>query len=82
MGAGGIRRVPEPLKLEHPRCCTCGKPLLRVPASVAAGAGRGRGYQCGECFYPGVEQPVKRTGIVSAEKTRWWANILEAERGD
>jgi hypothetical protein len=24
---------------------------------------------------------VKRSGIISAEKTRWWANILDAEGG-
>ena len=78
---GGIRGVRVPVRLEHPRCCTCGKLLLRVPASVAAAAGRGGSYQCGECFYPGVAQPAKRSGIVSAEKTRWWANLLEAERG-
>ena len=80
-GPGGIQGVRVPLRLEHPRCCTCGKPLLRVPASVAVMAGRGGGYQCGECFYPGVVQPAKRGGIVSADKTRWWANLLEAERG-
>jgi hypothetical protein len=66
---------------EVPRCCTCGEPLTRVPVTMAAGAGKSSGIQCAKCFYPELGQGAGERGIVSSERTRWWANMLEGEQG-
>ena len=71
--APSLRSTRRP---ELPRCCTCGKVLMRVPACLVSSA-TSRGFQCEDCFYPGTERRPPRSGMVSSERTRWWAELVE-----
>lgn len=51
-----------------PRCCTCGKPLLRLPASRGS-----RVYQCADCFYPGTGRSPAHSEPIASERARWLA---------
>jgi len=66
--------------VQAPRCCTCGKPLLRVPRSLFYSA-PGRGFQCEDCFYPGTDRRPGKSALVSSARTRWWAELLEGGEG-
>jgi len=66
-------KMTEPDRLtpkDVPRCCTCDKPLLRLPPSITSSAPR-RVFQCAGCFYPGIGQTPKRSGPVKSDASRW-----------
>ena len=44
---------------------------------MAAGAG----FQCERCFFPGTGRAPVPAGVVSAETTRWWADLAEEPSG-
>jgi len=67
----------RPLAADAPRCCSCGQPLSRLPAYLASAMVVGAGFQCERCFYPGTGRAPASTGVVSSERTRWWAELVE-----
>ena len=64
-----------------PACSTCGRPLNRLPAYLAAAVASGAGFQCERCFFPGTGRAPAVAGVVSAETTRWWADLAEEPSG-
>ena len=61
-----------------PRCCTCGRPLTRVPAGLVSSMAN-RTFQCEDCFYPGTGHQPARSCLVSSERTRWWSELAGEE---
>jgi len=52
------------------RCCTCGKPLLRLPPSLASES-QTRVFQCADCFYPGIGRTAQGAAPVASAGNRW-----------
>jgi hypothetical protein len=66
----GIRVKAEGvISADIPRCATCGKPLLRLPALSTRVPMRV--FQCADCFYPGTGRSPKQPGVVGSDRTRW-----------
>ena len=63
-----------------PRCCTCGKLLLRVPRSLCCPTPTGV-FQCEDCFYPGTDRRPGKSSLISSDRTRWWMDLLEGGDG-
>jgi len=63
-----------------PRCCACGKPLLRLPACM--GSSDGRVFQCADCFYPGTGRNPKQSSAVAFDRTRWWEEYADGGAPD
>jgi hypothetical protein len=66
------------MSADVPRCATCGKPLLRLPASATGGATRV--YQCADCFYPGTGRSAAEPGVVHSDRTRWLDEVTAEQR--
>jgi hypothetical protein len=61
------------ISADIPRCATCGKPLLRLPALATRLPMHV--YQCADCFYPGTGRTERQTGIVGSDRTRWMEEL-------
>ena len=71
-------RASGVISADVPRCATCGKPLLRLPALATRLPMRV--YQCADCFYPGTGQSPKQPGVVSSDRTRWLEDVTSESR--
>ncbi|MFB3881450.1 MAG: hypothetical protein ACE149_09300 [Armatimonadota bacterium] len=71
----GLRiRAEGVISADIPRCATCGKVLVRLPAvSSRTGA---RVFQCADCFYPGTGRNPRQPGVVSSDRTRWLDEVM------
>ena len=56
-----------------PQCCTCGKPLVRLPASLSAD--KAQVFQCSDCFYPGTGHSGRDSSPVGAARATWYERI-------
>jgi hypothetical protein len=66
----GIRlRADGVMSADVPRCASCGKPLLRLPAFPTRVPMHV--YQCADCFYPGTGRSPKQSSVVASDRTRW-----------
>jgi len=57
-----------------PKCCTCGKPLLRLPPSLAS-ATRRPVFQCADCFYPGTGRAAQQSAPLASARNHWLAEF-------
>jgi hypothetical protein len=57
------------ISADLPRCATCGKVLLRLPAVTTQVPTRV--FQCADCFYPGTGRNPRQPGVVASDRTRW-----------
>ncbi len=66
------------ISADIPRCATCGKPLLRLPAVSTRRPMRV--FQCADCFYPGIGRNERPSSVVGSSQEQWMEG-LKSEGG-
>jgi hypothetical protein len=52
-----------------------------LPTYLVSSLAAGAGFQCERCFFPDTGRAPVAAGVVSAETTRWWADLAEEPSG-
>ena len=71
-------KISGVISADIPRCATCGRPLLRLPALSTRVPMRV--FQCADCFYPGTGRSEKQSGVVGTDETRWIEDLTSESR--